>query len=123
MTTPPHHISLYLALLLASHPAWTQPLERMRVTSVKPLLKGAIERGQAYGLLIGEGADLMRSKFDAHAPIEIDVRTLQALHEPGCRRLEVSTRQANVLEKAARRDQTLTYQINYCQDGRMPTSR
>ena len=123
MTKTAPHISIYLAVVLASHPAWAQAMERVRVTSIKPLLKLAIEQGQTHGVLTGEAASLIRNKFDAQAPIEIDVRTILALREPGCRRLEVTTRQANVLEKGTRRDQTLIYQLNYCQDGRMPSER
>ena len=121
MNTPIHLASVILAVLLASEPAGAQALERMRMESVKPLLKRAIEQGSAHGVLVGEGAVLIRQKFDTRTPIEIDVRAIQALSEPGCSRVEVTTRQVGVREKGIREDKSLTYQLNYCQDGRMPT--
>ena len=96
-----------------------QTAERLPVTDVKPLLKRAIENGWAHGVLVGQAATFIRQNFDASAPIEIDVRVIQALREPGCNRLEVTTRQIGVLEKEKREDKTLTYQLNYCRDGRI----
>ena len=65
----------------------------------------------------------MREKFDTAEPIEIDVRALHALPQPGCSRLEVSTRQKGVLENGKRGDKELTYQVSYCLDGRFPEVR
>ena len=65
-----------------------------------PLLALAAERA-AHGVLTGPGADYMRRRFDATTPIEIDVATLHALPQPGCARLEVTTRQRDVLEQAS----------------------
>jgi len=68
-------------------------------------------------------AAYIRQKFDANTPIEIDVRTLHTLSQPGCSRLEVTTRQQDVLQHTQRGDQALTYQVSYCRDGRFPDKR
>jgi hypothetical protein len=65
----------------------------------------------------------VRQKFESTAPIEIDVRTLYALPQTGCSRLEVTTRQKDVLEKAQRGDKELVYQVSYCRDARFPEKR
>ena len=71
----------------------------------------------------GEASAYVRQKFDTAAPIEIDVRALHALAEPGCSRLEVTTRQKDVLENGKRGDKELTYQVSYCRDGRFPDKK
>ena len=95
-------------------------VERTAVTEVKPLLMVAAERGEAVGVLGGPGADYVRRRFDTTTPIEIDVRRLHTLPQPGCGRLEVTTRQRAVLESASRHDQILTYQVSFCSDGNFP---
>jgi hypothetical protein len=95
-------------------------VERTAVTEVKPLLVEAAERGEAYGVLGGPGADYVRRRFDTTTPIEIDVRRLHKLPQPGCGRLEVTTRQRAVLESTSRHDQILTYQVSFCSDGNFP---
>ena len=99
------------------------PVERIAVTEIKPLLILAAERGEAHGILGGPGADYVRRRFDAATPIEIDVRHLHELPQPGCGRLEVTTHQRDVLESDSRHDQTLTYQVSFCSDGRFPDQR
>jgi hypothetical protein len=94
--------------------------ERLPVTSLKPLLLRALEQGTAQGVIIGEPATFARQRFDTSAAIEVDVRTIKPLDRPGCSRLDITTRQANVLDKGTREDKRLTFQINYCRDGRMP---
>lgn len=93
-----------LAAWLAT-PLHAQTTQRVAVTEIKPLLALAAERGAAHGVLTGPGADYVRRRFDATAPIEIDVRALHALPQPGCARLEVTTRQRDVLEHGKRGDQ------------------
>jgi hypothetical protein len=93
------------------------------VSDIKPLLIRAIDQGSAHGVLVGEAATYVRQRFESSAPIEIDVRTLYALPQAGCSRLEVTTRQKDVLEKAKRGDKELTYQVSYCRDGRFPEKR
>lgn len=112
-----------LASLVLTHGAWAQPSTRLQVTDIKPLLIRAIEQGAAHGVLIGESSAYVRQKFDASTPIEIDVRALHALPQPGCSRLEVTTRQKDVLEKTKRDDKELVYQLSYCHDGRFPDKR
>ncbi|TAK48048.1 MAG: hypothetical protein EPO27_06545 [Betaproteobacteria bacterium] len=112
-----------LASLALAQAVAAQPVARIQVSAIKPLLIRAIEQGAAYGVLVGEAATYIRHKFDSAAAIEIDVRALYALREPGCSRLEVTTRQKDVLEKTKRGDKELVYQVSYCRDGRFADKR
>ena len=112
-----------LTSLALAQSASAQPLTRTEVTEIKPLLLRAIDQGAAHGVLVGESATYLRQKFDARSPIEIDVQALHPLPQPGCSRLEVKTRQKNVLEKTQRSDKELVYQVSYCRDGRFPDKR
>ena len=96
------------------------PAARIQVSDLKPLLIRAIDQGSAQGVLMGDAATYVRQKFESTAPIESDVRTLYALPQPGCSRLEVTTRQKDVLEKTKRGDKELVYQVSYCRDARFP---
>mgnify|MGYP001172765093 CR=1 FL=1 len=107
-------ILLGTLLAVCSHAQTTQ---RMAVTEVRPLLKLAIEHGAARGVLTGAGADYVRRRFDATAPIEIDVTRLHDLPQHGCARLEIITRQREVLEHGERADQELRWQVSFCRDG------
>ena len=100
--------------------AVADPVERLAVRQVKPLLTLAVERGEAHGILNGAGADYVQRRFEVTTPIEIDVQRLHSLPQRGCGRLEVTTRQRAVLENGARHDQTLSYQVSFCRDGRFP---
>ncbi len=112
-----------LTCLALAQSASAQPLTRTEVTEIKPLLLRAIDQGAAHGVLVGESATYLRQKFDARNPIEIDVQALYPLPQPGCSRLEVKTRQKDVLEKTQRSDKELVYQVSYCRDGRFPDKR
>ena len=123
MNRSPLFLTATLAVLILAHGAEGAPLARIQVTEIKPLLIRAIEQGSAHGVLVGEAATYLRQKFDSSTPIEIDVRALYALPQPGCSRLEVTTRQKDVLEKTKRNDKELVYQLSYCRDGRFPDKR
>ena len=112
-----------LTCLALAQSTSAQPLSRTEVTEIKPLLLRAIDQGAAHGVLVGESATYLRQKFDARSPIEIDVQALHPLPQPGCSRLEVKTRQKDVLEKTQRSDKELVYQVSYCRDGRFPDKR
>jgi hypothetical protein len=112
-----------LAFLAAAHGVAAEPTARLEISGLKPLLLHAIEQGAAHGLLVGAGADYLRRRFEASAPIEIDVRALHALPQAGCSRLEVVTRQRDVLAGDKRSDQSLKYQLSFCRDGRFPDKR
>jgi hypothetical protein len=112
-----------LAFLAFAQNTSANPSARIQVSDIKPLLIRAIDQGSAYGVLVGDAATYVRQKFESTAPIEIDVRTLYALPQPGCSRLEVTTRQKDVLEKVQRGDKELSYQVSYCRDGRFPEKR
>ena len=111
-----------LGALLAM-PSQAQTTQRIPVSEIKPLLALAAERGAAHGVLTGPGADYVRRRFDATAPIEIDVQTLHDLPQPGCARLEVTTRQRDVLEQGKRADQEVRWQISFCRDGSFAEKR
>lgn len=112
-----------ITALACAHNAAGESVTRTPVSGIKPLLIGAIDQGTAHGVLVGEAATYIRQKFDANSPIEIDVRTLHTLPQAGCSRLEVTTRQQDVLQHTQRGDQALTYQLSYCRDGRFPDKR
>ena len=103
--------------------------DRQAVTTVKPLLVTAIDQGEAHGVLVGQAAQYIAQTFKSAAPIEIDVKTVQPLGEPGCKRLAVTTSQDGVVDfNRERRDtkparMAFTYQLNYCRDGRMPQAK
>ena len=111
--------AIALVLLFTGH-AVAQRVERLPLTELKPLLAQAITQGLARGVLTGPSANYMQHKFGSASAIEIDVRTLHPLPQPGCSRLEVTTRQKNVLEKGRHEDKELIYQLNYCRDGGFP---
>ena len=98
------------------------PAARLQVSELRPLLVQALEHGSAQGVLVGVGLDYIRRRFDSAAPIEIDVRTLHALPQAGCSRLEIVTQQRDVLEAGHRHEKSLKYQISFCRDGRFPES-
>ena len=115
-------VAILLGALIAMS-SQAQTTQRIAVTEIKLLLALAAERGAAHGVLTGPGADYMRRRVDATAPIEIDVSTLHALPQPGCARLEVTTRQRDVLEQGKRADQELRWQVSFCRDGSFPEKR
>ena len=104
-------------------------VDRQAVTTVKPLLVTAIDQGEAHGVLVGQAAQYIMQTFKSTAPIEIDVKTVEALREPGCMRLAVTTSQDSVVDfNRDQRDTTparkaFTYQFNYCRDGRTPQTK
>jgi hypothetical protein len=118
-----HALAAVLVGALLATPVQAQTTQRIPVSEIRPLLALAAERGAAHGVLTGPGADYMRRRFDATAPIEIDVATLHALPQPGCARLEVTTRQRDVMEHGKRTDQELRWQVSFCRDGSFPEKR
>ena len=103
--------------------------DRQAVTTVKPLLVTAIDQGEAHGVLVGQAAQYIAQTFKSTAPIEIDVKTVEVLGEPGCKRLAVTTAQDGVVDfNRERRDtrparMAFTYHLNYCRDGQMPQAK
>ncbi len=97
--------------------------DRVAVPDIKPLLRGAIERGSVRGVIVGESATYIRQRFNTLAPIKVEVKSLHPLPKPGCHRLEVTTRQQAVLENGKREDKELVYQVSYCRDGSFPEKR
>jgi hypothetical protein len=115
--------------LLALTASSVTAVDRQAVTTVKLLLLTAIDQGEAHGVLVGQAAQYIGQTFKSTSPIEIDVKTLQALGEPGCKRLAVTTSQDGVVDfNREKRDtkparMAFTYQFNYCRDGRTPQAR
>lgn len=115
--------------LLALTASSVAAVDRQAVTTVKPLLLTAIDQGEAHGVLVGQAAQYIGQTFRSTAPIEIDVKTVQALGEPGCKRLAVTTSQDGVVDfNREKRDAkpartAFTYQFNYCRDGRTPQTK
>lgn len=111
-------------ILLALGACNVNAAERQPVTTVRPLLITAIDQGEAHGVLVGDAAQYISRTFKSTAPIEIDVKTVRALEEPGCMRLAVTTSQDGVLDfnRDARETQpgrkAFTHQLSYCRDGR-----
>lgn len=116
-------LALGLVITGAGVSSLAQPVDRLPITDIKPLLKGAIEHGTARGVMAGQAAAYMRERFDTAAPIEVDVKSLHALPQAGCSRLEVTTRHLGVSENGKREDKALVYQVSYCRDGRFPEKR
>ena len=114
-------LPLALCTAHAAGPAENTP--RQAVTDLKPLLARAAAEGSARGTLTSPGAQAIARRFQTEAPIEIDVRRLQQLPQPGCGRLEVTTRQRDVNQAGTRGDQEMVYQLSYCADGRFPEER
>lgn len=114
-----------LALLLAAAATGALQADPVRtpVTDIKPLLMRAAAQGLAQGVLTGVGPAYLQRRFDTNQPVEIDVQRIQALAQPGCARLKVTTRQRGVLINGHRDAQELVYQLNYCVDGRFPEDR
>ena len=112
--------------LLAFTASNVDAVDRQAVTTVKPLLVTAIDQGEAHGVLVGQAAQYIAQTFKSAAPIEIDVKTVEPLGEPGCKRFAVTTSQDNVVDFNRERQETkparmaFTYQFNYCRDGRTP---
>ena len=115
--------ALPLGLGIAHATDRAEPTPRQAVTDLTPLLARAAAEGSARGTLTGPGAQAIAHRFQTDAPIEIDVRRLKRLPQPGCGRLEVTTRQRDVNQAGKRGDQEMAYQISYCADGRFPEER
>ena len=113
--------SVVLCTAQAADPAESIP--RQTVTDLKPLLARAAAEGSARGTLTGPGAQAIARRFQTDTPIEIDVRRIQRLPQPGCGRLEVTTRQRDVNQAGKRGNQEMVYQISYCADSRFPEER
>ena len=115
--------------LLALTASSVAAVDRQAVTTVTPLLVTAIDQGEAHGVLVGQAAQYIAQTFKSTAPIEIDVRTVRALGEPGCKRLAVTTSQEGVVDFNREKRDTkparlaFTYQFNYCRDGRTPQTK
>lgn len=100
--------------------------ELPRVADARPLMLAALRspEGQAHGILEGELASAITQRFEASGPIFIDVTTLYRYAQAGCSRLNVAVWQEGVRlpEATGPQTQRMELGINYCLDGRPPTS-
>lgn len=120
------HSDFAAITLLALAASNADAVDRQAVSTVKPLLAMAIDQGEAHGVLVGQAAQYITQTFRSTAPIEIDVKTVRTLGEPGCKRLAVTTSQEGVIDFNREKRDTkpartaFTHQLNYCRDGRTP---
>src|ERR1700686_2894208 len=83
-------------VLTSLHAEDATTIERQKVSDIRPLLLAALDNGEAHGVLIGEAAHWTAQIFKTTAPIEIDVKTVRVLRQPGCKRLAITTAQDGV---------------------------
>lgn len=125
-------------MVVATIPGPALAIDRVEVSSVRPLFIAAIENGESHGILTGQNAQFMANTFKTREPMEVDVKVVRDLPEAGCKRLEVTTTQRGVYpderglklmsdeERRATRNGTVAqdikfvYQISYCRGGRFP---
>ena len=127
-------------LFVLTVPAVTaHAVEREAVSSIRPLLLAAIDKGEAHGVLTGSAAQFMTRMFKTEQPMEVDVAALHDLAQAGCKRLQVTTTQKGVVPDARARslmsaqerqasqggtipqDIRFAYQISFCRNGTFPT--
>lgn len=127
--SPPSHRGARFAVaaalcgsLLAMQRAGAVPAPEV-AADLRPFLVAAIDApdGRASGTLAGPFAELLRSRGISAAPIFVEVTTLRAYREPGCKRLNVQFRQRAVkVGDAPPTDREIAFQLNYCRDGQPP---
>ena len=99
-----------------------QTTQRIPVSEIKPLL--ALCRRARSGARLHQSRRRLRAPPLRRHHAHRDRRaTLHALPQPGCARLEVTTRQRDVLEQGKRADQELRWQVSFCRDGSFPEKR
>lgn len=115
-----------LAGLVLAGGAAAQPIPRMPVTDVRPVLLSALQapEGSAHAVLSGPVAEAITRQFQATSPIFIDVATERRYKQPGCSRLQLVLWQDGVQLPPAEapRRQTIAFGLDYCLDGRPPQS-
>ena len=121
-----------LVCIMASAASAEPTSSREPVQSLRPLLIAAVGQGEAHGVLVGPAADAIASQFASREPIEVDVTTVGSLPTPGCKRLQVQTRQAQVMDRQRAtkpgesgkplppKPMLLRYDISFCADGTFP---
>lgn len=91
--------------------------------SIKSLLLEAIDApdGTARGVIVGPIARQFGTATGSTAPVAVDVTTLKRFNQQGCRRLNVSLKQANVpTQEGKLAEFGIDYQLNLCRDGSPP---
>ncbi len=127
--SPPSHRGARLAVAVASFGVLVA-MQRVGAVpapevaaDLRPFLVAAIDAsdGRAAGTLAGPFAELLHSRGISAAPLFVEVTTLRAYREPGCKRLNVQFRQGAVkVGDAPPIDREIAFQLNYCRDGQPP---
>jgi hypothetical protein len=120
-------VFVWTSLIVCTAVASEHQPRRAAVSSIKPLLLTALDKGEAYGVLTGQANEVMRQVFKTDAPIDIDVKRIAEHRQPGCARLAVTTMQEAVVLPAKTgakppppEDMILRYQIVFCRTGEFP---
>jgi hypothetical protein len=95
------------------------------VQELRHLLVEAIDAadGTSQGVLAGPPSEVLRRRGLSSEPLEVEVTTLKAYRQPGCKRLNVRFAQRAVKgAEAPPRDRAMAFQLNYCRDGQPPRS-
>lgn len=127
--SPPSHGAASVAaaaaacgMLLAMQPVGAAPALEV-AADLRLFLVAAIDApdGRAAGTLAGPLAERLRSRGISAAPLLVEVTTLRAYREPGCKRLNVQFRQDAVrIGDAPPVDREIAFQLSYCRDGQPP---
>jgi hypothetical protein len=109
---------------LASACLFTTPAGAGQYEQISQLMREAIDApdGMAKGVIVGPVARKFSQATGSHAPVRVEVSTLQSFGQEGCRRLNVRLTQADVPTTAGKRVEfDAAFQLNLCRDGNPPT--
>lgn len=111
---------LVISLLISS--TALAEIYRQPVSTIKPLLLGAIKYGEAHGVLVGAEADRLHKAYKSAEPILIDVKAISTLPQKGCKRLAVTIKQDKVLERGSKEPKAKEKKMNiaFCENGDFP---
>ncbi|MEO8248125.1 MAG: hypothetical protein ABI589_02040 [Burkholderiales bacterium] len=103
-----------------------QDSNRVAVDDLRILLIAALDSptGEAHGRLTGDMARLLAERFRTSGPLLIDVSTERRYKQAGCSRLKVSFTQegVNLPGASAAERKSVDVGLNYCRDGKPPSS-
>jgi hypothetical protein len=113
---------MFLVLSLLISAVAYADVYRYPVQTIKPLLLDAIKSGEGHGILVGQLADKMHEWFKSPDPILVDVKAISSLPQKGCKRLLVSVKQDNVIDKGQTTPQSkqTSYHVEFCDNGDFP---
>lgn len=113
------------AVGLCANESWAGSAQQ-EVKTIRPLLLEAVRRGTASGRLVNDGTVWAAKLMGTSAPVVIDVKRIGDLRDPGCKRLEVTTSQKQVVQRNEKtgeagppQDMSFRYELGFCEDGTM----